>query len=176
MYECFSEVPANRDGKPQIKFFWKRSVVYSRLIYLISFVLALSLVGSVQAQTATWTDAAPGDHLWSTPENWSEFPTPAHWAKVRNGLPGPTIASDGALASRVHVGYAEGGALTMDGGTLEISGDDLLIAKQDGSGILNMISGSIDVYRDDQRLCGQLPGGPVPAGLCCPGGRYRWGL
>ena len=39
--------------------------MFTRLIYLISFVLALSLVGNVQAQTATWTDAAPGDHLWS---------------------------------------------------------------------------------------------------------------
>jgi len=119
----------------------------TRLFYLISLVLALSLVGNVQAQTATWTDAGL-DHLWSTPENWSEFPTPAHWAKVRNGLPGPTIASEGALASRVHVGYAEGGALTMEGGTLVISGDDLLIAKQDGFGILNMISGTINVARD----------------------------
>jgi len=61
--------------------------MYTRLIYLICFVLALFLVGNVQAQDATWTDAAPGDHLWSTPGNWSEFPTPAHWAKVRNAPP-----------------------------------------------------------------------------------------
>ncbi|MGB2863482.1 MAG: hypothetical protein WBC05_09180 [Sedimentisphaerales bacterium] len=120
----------------------------TRLIYLICFVLALSLVGNVQAQDATWTDGAPGDHLWSTPENWSEFPTPAHWAKVRNGPPGPTIASEGALASRVHVGYEEGSALTVDGGTLVISGDDLLLGKNGGSGTLNMISGTINVGRD----------------------------
>jgi len=122
--------------------------MYTRLIYLISFVLALSLVGNVQAQTATWTDAAPGDHLWSTPANWSEFPTPAHWAKVRNGPPGATIANEGAVASRVHVGYEEGSALTVDGGTLVISGDDLLLGKNGGSAILNMISGTINVYRD----------------------------
>ncbi len=117
------------------------------MIYLISSVLALPLVGHVQAQDATWTDAT-GDHNWFTPGNWSEFPTPAHWAKVRNGLPGPTIASEGAVARRVHVGYSEGGALTVDGGTLVISADDLLLGKNDGSGILNMISGSISVARD----------------------------
>jgi len=118
-----------------------------RLICLITFVLALSLVGNVQAQDATWTDAT-GDHNWFTAENWSQVPTDAHWAKVRNGLPGPTIASEGAVARRVHVGYSEGGALTVDGGTLVISADDLLLGKNGGSGTLNMISGTIDVARD----------------------------
>ena len=118
-----------------------------RLIYLTSFVLVLSLVGNVQAQDATWTDAS-GDHNWFTPENWSEFPTDAHWAKVRNGLPGPTITSEGAVARRVHVGYAEGGALTVDGGILVISADDLLLGKNGGSATLNIISGSIDIARD----------------------------
>jgi len=121
--------------------------MYARLIYLISFVLALSLVSNVQAQGATWTDAE-GDHLWSTPGNWSEFPTLAHWAKIRNGLPGPIIDSEGAVARRVHVGYAEGGALTVDEGTLVVGTDDLLLGKNGGSGILNMISGTIDVARD----------------------------
>ncbi len=121
--------------------------MYTRLINLISLVLALSLVGNVQAQDATWTDAE-GDHLWSTPGNWSEFPTLAHWAKVRNGLPGPIIASEGTVARRVHVGYAEGGALTVDGGTLVVGTDDLLLGKNGGSGTLNMISGTIDVARD----------------------------
>ncbi|MHC4632483.1 MAG: hypothetical protein ACYS9C_14620 [Planctomycetota bacterium] len=121
--------------------------MYTRLIYLIFFVLALSLVGNVQAQDATWTDAT-GDHNWFTPGNWSEFPTDAHWAKVRNGLPGPTIAGEGAVARRVHVGYSEGGALTVDGGTLVVGTDDLRLGKNGGSGILNMISGSISVARD----------------------------
>ena len=118
-----------------------------KVICSISLVLLLSLAGNVQAQDATWTDAGP-DHLWSTPTNWSEFPTPAHWAKVRNGLPGPTIASEGALASRVHVGYEEESALTVEGGTLVISGDDLLLGKNGGSATLNMISGTINVARD----------------------------
>jgi hypothetical protein len=117
------------------------------MIYLVSFVLVLGLVGNVQAQDATWTDAT-GDHNWFTPENWSEFPTDAHWAKIRNGLPGPTISGQGAVARRVHIGYSEGGALTVDGGKLVISADDLLLGKNGGSGTLNMISGTINVARD----------------------------
>ena len=117
-----------------------------RLIYLISLVLALSLVGNVQAQTATWTDAGP-DHLWSTPTNWSDFPTPAHWAKVRYGPPGATIANEGAVALKAHVGYEEGSALTVDGGTLTTV-EDLLLGKNGGSATLNMISGTINVGRD----------------------------
>jgi hypothetical protein len=121
--------------------------VYKRLICLIAFVLALSIVSNVHAQTATWTDAF-GDHLWSTPENWSEFPTDAHWVKVRNGEPGATIASEGAMARRLHIGYENESALTVDGGTLVITEDDLLLGKNGGSATLNMISGSIDVGRD----------------------------
>ncbi len=82
-----------------------------KMIYLFSFVLVLGLVGNVQAQTATWTDAAPGDHLWSTPENWSEISTPDHWAKVRNGPPGATVANEGALASNLMKGCLQSCAL-----------------------------------------------------------------
>ena len=130
--------------------------MYRRVIFSVSFVLLLSLVGNVQAQDATWTDGA-GDHLWSTPGNWSDFPTPAHWAKVRRGSPGPTVASEGAVASRVHVGYEDESALTVRGGTLVISGDDLLLGKNGGSGTLTMISGSIDVARDFE-VAGGNPG------------------
>jgi len=130
--------------------------MFRELICLVSFVLVLSLVGIVQAQDATWTDAT-GDHNWFTPENWSEFPTDAHWAKIRNGLPGPTIAGEGAVARRVHVGYAEGGALTMDDGTLDISGDDLLMGKNGNTGTLNMNGGTITVARDLE-VAGGNPG------------------
>lgn len=127
-----------------------------KLIYLAAIVSILSLAGQVQAQDATWTDATE-DHLWSTSDNWSEFPTEAHWVKVRNGLPGPTIDFEGAVARRVHVGYAEGGVLTVDGGTLLVAPDDLLLGKNDGSGILKMISGSIDIARDFE-VAGGNPG------------------
>jgi len=123
--------------------------MYTRVIYLISFVFVLSSVGNVRAQDATWTDAT-GDHNWFTSGNWSEFPTPAHWAKIRNGPPGPTIANEGAVASRVHVGYDDGSALTVDGGTLVVSGDDLVVGRYDGtSATLNMISGTITVAARD---------------------------
>jgi hypothetical protein len=133
----------------------------TRFIYLSSLILALSLVGQVHAQfpehDSTWTDAT-GDHLWTTPNNWSEFPTPGAWAKIRNGLPGPIILSGvDAVARRVHVGYSEGGALTVDGGTLVLYADDLLLGKNGGEGILNMISGSIEVARDFE-VAGGNPG------------------
>jgi hypothetical protein len=47
--------------------------MFRMVICWVPFVLLLSLVGYVQAQDATWTDAT-GNHLWSTPGNWSEFP------------------------------------------------------------------------------------------------------
>ncbi len=117
------------------------------MICLASFVLVLGLVGNVQAQTATWTDAAPGDHLWSTPTNWSEFPTPAHWVKIRNGAPGPTLAGEGAEALKVSTGYEDDSALTVDGGSLTTV-EDLALGWNGGSGTLNMISGVIDIGRD----------------------------
>jgi len=120
------------------------------LIYLIFFVLVLFLVGNVQA-TTQWTDADPGDHLWSTEGNWDAgLPDADDWVKIRNGAPGATLVSEGAVADRVHIGYEPESALTVDGGTLLIveTGDDLRIGKNGGSGILNMISGSITVARD----------------------------
>ena len=120
------------------------------MIYLIFFVLVLFLVGNVQA-TTQWTDADPGDHLWSTEGNWDAgLPDADDWVKIRNGAPGATLVSEGAVADRVHIGYEPESALTVDGGTLLIveTGDDLRIGKNGGSGILNMISGSITVARD----------------------------
>jgi len=114
--------------------------MYTKLIYLICFVLALSLVSNVQA-TTTWTDADPGDHLWGTEGNWDAgLPDSEDWAKIRNGAPGPTIVSEGAVADRVHVGYEPNSVLTVDDGTLEIVGvqPDLLLGKSGGSGTLNM--------------------------------------
>ena len=108
--------------------------------------MVVSLVGPVQA-TTVWTDAT-GDHLWSTVDNWNNgLPNADQWTRIKNGLPGPTIDFEGAVAHRVHIGYTEG-ALTVDGGTLLIAEWDLILGKNGGEGILNMISGSIDVARD----------------------------
>ena len=70
----------------------------TRLICLISFVLTLSLVGHVQAQTANWTDGDPADSLWSTPGNWDEYPSDiSYWVKISNGQNGATLNSEGAV-------------------------------------------------------------------------------
>ncbi len=124
--------------------------MHARFTVLISLVLAFFLVGNVQA-TTQFFDGDPADHLWTTVGNWDDgLPDEEDWAKIRGGpeLPGVTIVEQGAIASRVHIGYSQGGAMTVDGGTLAIVGDDLLLGKNDGSGTLDMIGGSIDVARD----------------------------
>jgi hypothetical protein len=123
--------------------------MYTRLIYLISFILALSLVGNVQAVDTTWTDADPGDHLWSTAGNWdtSVLPTTADWVKVRNGPPGATIANEGAEALKISVGYDDESVLTVDGGTLTTD-EDLALGWNSGAGTLEMISGVINCGKD----------------------------
>ena len=111
-----------------------------RFLTPISLILALSVAGMVQAQNhdSIWTDTTE-DHLWSTPDNWSEFPTLNAWAKIRNGLPGPLIPSGvDAVTRRVHIGYSEGGALTVDGGTLLVGTDDLRVGKET-TGILTLL-------------------------------------
>lgn len=120
--------------------------MYTRLIYLMSFVLALSLVGHVQAQTANWTDGDPDNSLWSSPDNWDEFPsTNGYWVKIVNGENGATLASEGAICQKMHIG----GDLTftvVDGATLTMP-QDLTVARG-GNGTFNMEGGIIDVGRD----------------------------
>jgi len=122
----------------------------TRVIYLTALVLALSLVGHVQAVSFIDT----GDQLWSNPDNWDTgvLPTASDWVKISQAsdLAESVIISDGfdAVADRVHIGYqGEDKTLSVDGGTLVISGDDLRVGKE-CTGILNMISGSIDIARD----------------------------
>jgi hypothetical protein len=136
------------------------SIMYTRLIYLISFVLVLSLVGQVQAQSSgddviTWTGAVDDD--WFNPENWSLDIIPVErgegsWVRCRNGEPGPTIASPGAVAGRVFLGYDQaGGFLTIvDGGTLDIAwtDGDVRIGQNGFPGTLNMFGGILTIGRD----------------------------
>jgi hypothetical protein len=115
-----------------------------KLIYLVSFVLVLHLVGDVRAADVTWTNAS-GDRLWSTPTNWDlgAPPTAADTVKIRM-LPGPTVTSQDAIANIVQPAASSStGSLTVDGGTLTIT-DRLVVAQNEGSnGTLNMISGTI---------------------------------
>jgi hypothetical protein len=107
--------------------------MYTRLIYLISFVLVLFLVGNIQAATIDWTDAA-GGHLWSKPGNWENdtLPTPADTANIKK-VPGPIIKNEGAVADDVLVGRGSNtGELIVDGGTLTVT-DWLAVARSNGS-------------------------------------------
>ena len=128
-----------------------------RVIYLISFVLVLSVVGDVQADV-TWTDAGP-DHLWSTPANWDTLPSSADNTRI-SMLPGPTIANEGAVANYLYVGYGSStGALTVDGGTLRTHGWLQMGFGEGGDGTVNMNSGTITV--DHTLLVGRYGSGTL---------------
>ena len=117
---------------------------------LLLLLMALLLVGIAQADT-TWTGTIDQD--WFNDANWDlGIPDSADWAKIRNDGPGPQI------------GYTEGGTLTMDGGTLDIVGDDLLLGKGGNTGTLYMNDGTITVNRDFEL------GGPDPGYLYMTGG------
>ncbi len=121
--------------------------MFKRLIYLICFVLALSLVGDVQAADVAWTDTA-GNHLWSTPANWDTGapPTSADTVKIRIS-PGPTVTNQDAVANVVQpaAGSNNTGDLTVDGGTLTVANWFTLAQGVDSNAILNMNSGTITV-------------------------------
>ncbi len=120
----------------------------TRLINLISFVLALSLVGNVQAKDTYFRNADPGDSLWSTPGNWDNgLPIVGDWAKIRGGAPGATIANDVGEVLKIAIGYDEGSALTVvDGGSLTTDQD--VVVGRNSDGTLNMMGGTIDCRRD----------------------------
>jgi len=145
--------------------------MFRKLICLVSFVLVLSLVGDVAADL-NWTDTT-GDHDWFTEGNWESSTVPTAADKVLiDMLPGPTIVNKGAVAGGVHVGCDSTGALTVDGGTLELNSwssvgawpamckgtlymnsgtiiaDSSLNVGLEGSGILNMTGGTITVGGD----------------------------
>jgi len=122
--------------------------VYTRLIYLISFVLAVSLAGMVQAKDTNFRNADPGDSLWSTPGNWDNgLPIVGDWAKIRGGIPGATIASDVGEVQKIAIGYDEGSILTVvDGGSLTTDQD--VVVGRNSDGTLNMKGGTIDCGRD----------------------------
>ena len=116
----------------------------TRLIYLISFVVVLCLMGNVQAVTVTWTDAS-GDHNWFTAINWdiSLLPTSADTAIIKM-QPGPNIAEEGAISGIVRVGAGSAtGDLTVAGGTLTTATNLHMAQSQGSNGTLNMISGNI---------------------------------
>jgi hypothetical protein len=115
-----------------------------KLIYLVSFVLVLPLVGNVSADIQ-FPDTT-GDHLWSTQENWATGALPT----LNDGyvrlftIPGPTImAGESYVVNGIHLGNTGevAGALTLQGGTLEVLG--ALNCGFKGPGTIDMIDGTL---------------------------------
>ena len=120
--------------------------MFRKLIYLVSFVLVLGLVGNVSADVI-FNDST-GDHLWSTPENWATGALPT----LNDGyvrifvVPGATImANESFVVEGIHLGNTGevAGALTVQGGTLEVLG--ALNCGFKGPGTVNIIDGTLTV-------------------------------
>jgi len=120
--------------------------MFRKLIYLVSFVLVLGLVGNVSADVI-FNDST-GDHLWSTPENWATGALPT----LNDGyvrifvVPGATImANESFVVEGIHLGNTGevAGALTLQGGTLEVLG--ALNCGFKGPGTVNIIDGTLTV-------------------------------
>ncbi len=118
--------------------------MFRKLFYLVSFVLVLTLVGNVSADIQ-FPDTT-GDHLWSTPENWATGALPT----LNDGyvrlftIPGPTImAGESYVVEGIHLGNngEVSGALTLQGGTLEVLG--ALNCGFKGPGTINIIDGTL---------------------------------
>jgi len=118
--------------------------MFRKLFYLVSFVLVLPLVGNVSADIQ-FPDTT-GDHLWSTPVNWATGALPT----LNDGyvrlftIPGPIImAGESYVVNGIHLGNTGevAGALTLQGGTLEVLG--ALNCGFKGPGTINMIDGTL---------------------------------
>ena len=89
-----------------------------KVIYLISFVLVLSLAGSAQAVDKTWTNGN-GTGIWNDGLNWDvgSIPTSGDHAFILTNTPGPTVQSAGMVSNGIYMnGTSE---LIIDGGGLD---------------------------------------------------------
>jgi len=120
--------------------------MFRKLVYLVSFVLVLGLAGNVSADVI-FNDST-GDHLWSTPENWATgaIPTLADGYVRIFTVPGPTVmANEVFVVPGIHLGNdndAQAGALTLQGGTLEV---ETVNCGYKGTGTINIIDGTLVV-------------------------------
>jgi len=118
--------------------------MFRKLFCLVSFVLVLPLVGNVSADIQ-FPDTT-GDHLWSTPENWATGALPTlndGYVRIFT-VPGATImAGESYVCNGIHLGNTGevAGALTLQGGTLEVLG--ALNCGFKGPGTINMIDGTL---------------------------------
>ena len=120
--------------------------MFRKLVYLVSLVLVLGLVGNVFADVI-FNDST-SDHLWSTPENWATgaIPTLADGYVRIFTVPGPTVmANEVFVVNGIHLGNDNGsqaGALTVQGGTLEV---ETINCGYKGTGTINIINGTLMV-------------------------------
>jgi len=121
---------------------------------LISALAIVSVVfltaGTVQAADF---DNGTGDGLWSTAANWDNGSVPDNSdVRIGNGSTGwrtCTISNFVATASRVRIGEDAGGTLNLvDGGTLTTASDDVRVGYDKAAGILNLVSGEMNVGKD----------------------------
>jgi len=129
--------------------------MFRKVICSVSFVLVLGLVGNVSADV-TFNDST-ADHLWSTPGNWSTGTLPTlndGYVRIFT-VPGATImAGESYVCNGIHLGNTGdvAGALTLQGGTLEVLG--ALNCGFKGPGTINMgdgtllIPGTLKIARD----------------------------
>ncbi len=147
-----------------------------KVVYLISFVLVLVLVGNASADTLQWDNGGNGS-LWSVPENWNTDGVPTANDTAQLYLPGDANncvidSSVAAECATLYVGrggegpcYLEitGGSLTSDGhirvgdagdsnGVFAISGgivsstNGRLWVGTNGSGTIIMTGGEMNIY------------------------------
>ena len=119
--------------------------MFRNAVYLVSLALVLGLAGHVSADVM-WNDSTD-DHLWSTPENWATGAVPT----LNDGyvrifmVPGPTVmANESFVVNGIHLGNdndAQVGALTVQGGTLEVLG--ALNCGFKGTGTVNINDGTL---------------------------------
>jgi len=116
--------------------------MFRKWFYLapFAFVLVLGLVSNGHAAVINWTGAGP-DHLWSTPTNWAgnAVPTSADRADI-NVSPGPIVTTPDAVAGDgMRIGASR---VTVDGGTLDITGEIRLATEAGSVGTINVAGGS----------------------------------
>lgn len=120
--------------------------MFRNAICLVTLVAVLGLVGNVSADVM-FTDTT-GDHLWSTPENWATgaIPTLSDGYVRIFTVPGPIVmANEAFAASGIHLGNdndAQAGALTVQGGTLEV---ETINCGYKGTGTINIVDGTLMV-------------------------------
>ena len=109
----------------------------------------LSLAGSIQGATVTWTGVG-ADPYWITPENWNTGTVPVEGDAVRcEGVPGVVVVNEiDAYYNQIFAQFGHGvGTLTVDGGSLSCNLLEVGGRRNTSEGTLYMKSGSITCNR-----------------------------